>query len=87
MHAESTGPQPTCLAPSPSQKATCKEGHARAQEHQYLCRACPHSQLRLRECFTSCRHKERCLRFHLSLCYCLGFFSYGKIFCNALKSD
>lgn len=63
------------------------EGHARAQEHQYLCRACPHSQLRLRECFTSCRHKERCLRFHLSLCYCLGFFSYGKIFCNALKSD
>lgn len=30
---------------------------------------------------------KTCLYFHLSLCYCLGFFSYGKIFCNALKSD
>lgn len=53
-----------------------------SEEHVFMANSAPHYVSS-----AAITTIKKCLYFHLSFCYCLGFFSYGKIFCNALKSN
>lgn len=81
---ESRNWQPNCPAPSlPLQGRAGSEGCIVPREHisqtqQHLCRGHLHGKLQLILHPTSCSCKEKCLHFHLSLCYCLGFFQLWK---------